>query len=65
MPSSSVERLDTFLPVIVDNLGTELPVPEEVVINQDDVPEKDEDSAMFFVIKGTCTVHVRAEASKT
>lgn len=29
----SVERMDSFLPVIVDNLGTELPLPEDVVIN--------------------------------
>ena len=46
LPSASipsVERCENFLPVIVDNLGTELPLPEDVVINQDDVPKDGHD----------------------
>ena len=34
----AVERSHNFLPVIVDNLGTELPLPEDYVISQDDEP---------------------------
>lgn len=63
-PSSTTDREKLFLPVIVDNLGTELPLPEDVVVNQDDYPENAQDQVMFFLIKGDCTVKVRAEASK-
>ena len=35
---NKVERRDAFVPLIVDNLGTELPLPEDIIINQDNLP---------------------------
>ena len=34
----AAQRYKNFLPTIVDNLGTELVIPEDVVVNQDNMP---------------------------
>ena len=58
---SGDKREESFLKDLIDNLGSELPTPEVIVVNQDDDPTGD-DQCMFFISKGQCKVSVRSEA---
>jgi len=58
------ERLQSFIPLIVDKLGTELSLPETAVVTQDNIPDDVANSVMFFINKGTCTVQVNGVSGK-
>jgi CRP-like cAMP-binding protein len=57
------KRLQSFLPKLVDKLGTALETPETACVVQDSMPN-DEQTVMFFINKGTCKVNVTDQQGK-
>ena len=54
---NSKRRHLSFLPKLVDKLGMALATPESTCVIQDSIPN-DEDSVMYFINRGTCTVQI-------